>query len=635
MPAPAGISFPGYRLVRQLSQGGQGVVFLAVQESTGRKVAIKVLKSGPFATAADRTRFDREARVLAALDHPAIVPILDRGVTSGGWFFLVMDYVTGRALDEHFPAMNDPGQPRDVPAMLRLFVRLCDGVNAAHLRGVVHRDLKPSNVRIDDRGEPHVLDFGLAHTAFDAVEEGAAAGLVTQTGQFLGSLPWSSPEQVEGRTSAVDQRTDVYALGVMLYQMLTGSFPYSVVGTPHEVMTRILSATPPPPSRQGSTARSPSTGPKAASWRSSAGIGGLDATLDEIVLRALAKDQAQRYSTAGDLSRELTDHLGGQSPRRNQSRRKLLIGAAAAAIAGGGVAIVAMNWGRGPVADGRPTVPPANPRQNPVSVTAPATTTATAPADPLARRPGEPPIDWNRPLYDFIDRTTNATMSRSTGRTLYGDITRLLDDPRSSGEWLVGAGLTQTGQPYQVTISDGAFTTKALSEVQAAGEGLTRMAMRRSTTDEPPIWTYNLLTLGDAKLELVGQTTRRHVRGPVTVTIARPQRVFDVMFVLTTGTEKDFVQSYFHPEITELPQGELELQFDPPRQMDLTGTATLTAQAFLLHPRPGSYRISNGLPVFVKLNAAGPTNRPLKEGGLSHSDSPITDSTVSAATPGR
>jgi tetratricopeptide (TPR) repeat protein len=271
---------PNYRLLGEVHRGGQGVVYRALQESTGREVAVKVLKQGPFAGPEDRQRFEREVRVLAALRHPHIVSVHDGG-SADGFFWFVMDWIPGRSLSEHV-AHERPS----VPDLLRLFVRIADAVHAAHLRGVAHRDLKPGNIRVDPEGAPHVLDFGLAKLPTTDEDDG-----MTRTGQFVGSLPWASPEQAEGRQDEVDLRTDVYSLGVLLYESLTGRFPYRVSGSLREVMDAIATADPPPPSR---AARE------------------LDDEVDAIVLRCLAKEPARRYQTAGEVARDLERYLAGQ-----------------------------------------------------------------------------------------------------------------------------------------------------------------------------------------------------------------------------------------------------------------------------------------------------------------------------------
>jgi serine/threonine protein kinase len=308
-----GVVIPGYRLVRELSRGGQGVVFQAIQESTQRKVAIKVLRHGPLSSEEEEARFQREAQVLAALRHPHIVYVFDCGKTEDGSFYLVMEFVTGQPLDKWmnlYAERQASGHNNDDPAeALKLFMKISDAINAAHLRGVVHRDLKPSNIFVDTLGDPRILDFGLAHLEPDAVLENRTTRPVTITGQFLGSLPWASPEQAEGIPSKIDCRTDVYSLGVILYQMLTGQFPYEVVGNMRDVLDNIMRAEPSPPSVviQASEAKRDH---KQLRRRRRTAI--VNPAIDAIVLKALAKRPEDRYVNAGELSRDIANYLSGK-----------------------------------------------------------------------------------------------------------------------------------------------------------------------------------------------------------------------------------------------------------------------------------------------------------------------------------
>src|SRR5690348_7770285 len=148
--------------------------------------------------------------------------------TDDGGFYLAMPYVAGCDLDEYLDARAGEA-PATLPDLLRLFVKIADAVGEAHRNGIIHRDLKPSNIRIDSRGDPHVLDFGLARLLDDAPAADAPVTAVTRTGQVVGSMPWFSPEQAAGTQMAVvDARTDVYALGVMLYDAVTGRLPYEL-----------------------------------------------------------------------------------------------------------------------------------------------------------------------------------------------------------------------------------------------------------------------------------------------------------------------------------------------------------------------------------------------------------------------
>lgn len=297
-------AIPGYDLIAELHRGGQGVVFQAVQRSTRRRVAIKVTREGPLGGPRDKARFEREVRILGRLAHPHIVHIHDSGRSPAGDFF-VMEFVDGtpfdvyvRGLDPADPDSVDrgPGRAR-VRAVLLLFAKVCDAVHAAHLHGVIHRDLKPGNILVDSSGEPRVLDFGLSTLTedFPPPSDGASddarwieSRAVTRTGQFVGSLPWASPEQAEGLLHRIDIRTDVYSLGVILYQALTGRFPYPMDAGPRALLNHIAGSEPARPSVVSSE---------------------IDNDLDTIVLKCLAKEPERRYQSAGELAGDIRRYL--------------------------------------------------------------------------------------------------------------------------------------------------------------------------------------------------------------------------------------------------------------------------------------------------------------------------------------
>lgn len=310
-------SLQGYELLQERHRGGQGIVYEAMQRATKRRVAIKVLYDGPQTNGSDRRRFQREVEILSQLRHPNVVTVYDSG-ESAGRFFYVMDLVQGEPVDRWAEKMRgrlvsdgSKSTPRDfVRDVVRLFVRICDAVNAAHLRGVIHRDLKPGNILVDGAGEPRVLDFGLAKFAHDVPDDSSLVDTMTQPGQFVGSLPWSSPEQAGGASSTVDIRTDVYALGVLLYHTLTGRFPYRVNGRVSDVVSEICNTAPRPlnesitdTGRIKSDSRRPRRG--APRW--------FDEDLETIVQRCLAKERERRYQSAGDLGRDLQHYLAGEA----------------------------------------------------------------------------------------------------------------------------------------------------------------------------------------------------------------------------------------------------------------------------------------------------------------------------------
>lgn len=277
--------YPGYEVLEEVGRSGQGIVYKAIQKSTRRKVALKVLnQSSGSASERQRKRFEREVGLLARLNHPHIVTIYDSGLTAGKYFY-AMEYIHGRRLDEYVEQ-----ERLSVEDVLRLYVPICDAVHHAHVHGIVHRDLKPANILVDTNGTPYVLDFGVAKTG--AVELLQDGGAMTATREFVGTITYAAPEQTMGDPAAIDQRADVYALGLILYRLIAGKDALDSEWDLERVVRSIRERTPSRPS---------SVRP------------GVSADLDTVILKAMAKEKADRYQSAAALRDDLERLLRGES----------------------------------------------------------------------------------------------------------------------------------------------------------------------------------------------------------------------------------------------------------------------------------------------------------------------------------
>jgi serine/threonine protein kinase len=297
-----------YKLLQPIGEGGMGTVFMAEQtRPVQRKVALKLIKPG-MDSAQISARFEAERQALALMDHPHIAKVLDAGTTATGRPYFVMELVKGVPITQFCDERRLPPRQR-----LELFVSVCQAVQHAHQKGIIHRDLKPSNVMVclyDGKPVPKVIDFGVAKATGPKLTERT---LFTGFGQIVGTLEYMSPEQAELNQLDIDTRSDVYSLGVLLYELLTGTTPLEhkrlKETTLLEALRLIREEEPPKPSTWLSTTEEL---PSVAANR------GLEpkqlralvkGELDWIVMRCLEKDRARRYETANGLARDIERYL--------------------------------------------------------------------------------------------------------------------------------------------------------------------------------------------------------------------------------------------------------------------------------------------------------------------------------------
>jgi serine/threonine protein kinase/tetratricopeptide (TPR) repeat protein len=298
-----------YRLLQLVGEGGMGEVWLAEQtHPVRRQVALKVIKAG-MDTAQVVTRFEAERQALALMDHPAIATVYDGGSTPEGRPYFAMEYVKGEPITTYCDRQRLTTQAR-----LELFMQVCEGVQHAHQKGIIHRDLKPSNVLVaiqDDHPVPKIIDFGVAKATAQHLTERT---LYTELGVMIGTPEYMSPEQAEMGGLDIDTRTDVYALGVILYELLTGALPFDRKELRQagfaEIQRTIREKEPPRPSTR-ITQLGPASTEAAANRHTEPRrlASELRGDLDWVTMKALEKDRTRRYQTANALAADVRHHL--------------------------------------------------------------------------------------------------------------------------------------------------------------------------------------------------------------------------------------------------------------------------------------------------------------------------------------
>lgn len=298
-----------YQLLRKIGEGGMGQVWLAEQTApVRRQVALKLIKAGIYDDSVLK-RFQSERQALAIMDHPAIAKVFDAGTTPEGQPYFVMEYVPGEPITGYCDQKKLTIRQR-----LELFLKVCDGVQHAHQKAVIHRDLKPANilvVEVDGQPQPRIIDFGIAKAASP---QPAGETLFTQVGGLIGTPGYMSPEQIDPEVQDVDTRTDVYSLGVVLYELLTGCAPFDPKQWQkqpwHEIVRQLREDDPPRPSTRVGQEKATSTAQ--AQMRSTEPrhlVSLLRGDLDWIAMKAVERDRARRYGTPSEVAADVGRYL--------------------------------------------------------------------------------------------------------------------------------------------------------------------------------------------------------------------------------------------------------------------------------------------------------------------------------------
>jgi serine/threonine protein kinase/tetratricopeptide (TPR) repeat protein len=309
--ASAGQMIGRYRIVREIGQGGMGAVYEAVQQPLDRRVALKLIRLG-MDTRQVVARFEAERQTLAMMNHPNVARVIDAGATESGRPYFVMEYIDGTPITEYCDTHR-----LNTAQRLELFLAVCAGVEHAHQRGIIHRDLKPGNVLVTEengRPVPKVIDFGIAKaTARQSIEK----TMFTQAGMLIGTPEYMSPEQAGLAEQDIDVRTDVYSLGVLLFELLVGALPFDPVELRRagyeEIRRRIREEEPSRPSARLSTLQARSV--ELARNRNTDAqslLRSLRGDLDWITIRALEKDRSRRYASAGEFAADLRRHISNE-----------------------------------------------------------------------------------------------------------------------------------------------------------------------------------------------------------------------------------------------------------------------------------------------------------------------------------
>lgn len=550
-----------YEIQQVLGRGGMGEVYLARDPELDRLVALKVpVLSGAKA----EERFLREARAAAALNHPNLCPVYDAG-RADGVPYLAMAYVPGLTLAQTL-RRGRLAPPRAAV----IAAAVARGMAEAHRHDIVHRDLKPGNILLDARGNPVVTDFGLA------LRDGTPAGpsvavpvdpgdsRLTRAGAVLGTPAYMSPEQASGRLDRVRSASDIYSLGAVLFEMLTGRPPFEAQDV--ETLLTVIRTEPPP--------------------RPSAEAPGVPPGLDAVCLKALAKQPAERFASMDAFAEALAPFAA----RPHTRRARYALAAAAVVLV---VLAAAAVWY---VRTDRPAAE-FHPRKS----------DSAEPKEPPAKRPPPAPAAvWNAELKGALEGAFPAGVDKGIGRYMYGELDTALET-LTDGEWKVGPGMTRDRRPVAFKVVEGRLSVVRPTAAEMAGWKLDPLVVDRKTSATFAHRRLDLMRLkADGNVVFSPRPNGEvEVAVPFRSEVAYDRSIDSVNLIVQVVTRvgKDFegtTEIHHQPEWTRPPAGRREVRFTTgrgARDFPAGFTARVRVEAFVTEPRAGRYRVSDDLVV--------------------------------------
>jgi serine/threonine protein kinase len=590
-----------YKLLYVLGEGGFAVVYLAEQsQPVKRRVALKLIKPG-MDTKQVIARFNAEQQAMAYLDHPNIAQIYDAGKTKTGRPYFVMEYIEGVPITQYCDE-----QKLRIEERLQLFMQVCDGIEHAHKKGIIHRDLKPSNVLVVISGEKaivKIIDFGIAKALAQPLTERT---LFTEQGQLIGTPGYMSPEQAVMTAQGIDTRSDIYSLGVLLYELLTGTLPFTqktleLAGFA-EIQRIIREEDPPHPStklsRLGEDAKDVA---RCRRTKVATLTRCLQKELEWIPLKAMEKDRTRRYESAHTLAQDIVRYLNhepilARAPGKIYRLKKYLRRHQSQAVAVACVVFffllsLSVVWTH---------VRSGNQKHQAKAVREDIMSNVRIP------RKAEDYFAY-KSLQKYLVGIFHSRKSQYAWRLTYSEIARTLDLEKR-GTWLIGNGLTKDGNAYEITAQQGRWYPRKIPPEEAAELGVSGESTRNKLNYIMQFPTRKLVTLQKAELSITESAGIQILNGRVYCTNKLPQKVEHLALVCLYPVPEEgnlTRRLYQHINSNIVRSGWLNVSIQLDQNANLEYGSRLFLEAYLARPTAGFFQISNEL--IITIDRLGPS----------------------------